>query len=147
MSEQQAMEYLMQQAIGTIRDMSAHELAGMLHHAPVSLDGPDSPGAEFLRGVRDAVTESLTDDPANLDSDEWHHEQMDSTVPIYTYEAWRTFIDLQGWESDHAEEVEGLTTQSVQAVLYYLAEEVILALLDHVRTEMGDADDTDPYDD
>lgn len=139
----------LEQAVETIKGMTAHELTGMLHHAPVSLDGFTSPGANFLLEVRDKVAEKLEDDPANVGSDSWQHEAADGAVPIYTYEAWKTFIDLQGWESDHVEEVSGLTTESAQAVLYYLADEVIHALLDHIRDvwdEEEDSDIDDEYD-
>lgn len=136
----------LQQAVETIKGMTVHELAGMLHHAPVSLDGLESPGAVFLRDVRDAVAEALENDPANLDGDEWQHEAADGAVPIYTYEAWKTFIDLQGWESDHAEEVFGLTTESAQAVLYYLADEVMMALIQGVRDHVAEYDGPDEYD-
>ena len=69
-----------------------------------SPDGPESPGAVFLTGVRDDMVERI--ESANdgtgllLDMSDDVSEVADAAVPTYIRDLWATFVDLGAWDED-----------------------------------------------
>ena len=82
----------------TIATLNGNQLA---HRADCySPDSPDSPGAEYLGRVRDAVLE-LAERHDNADDimDEIH-EAVDGAISVGTHEQWQAFVDLGAYEVD-----------------------------------------------
>ena len=106
-------------------------------------DSPDSPGAQFLEQVQDAVVE-LTEhkpdtEPDDMDYDGAVHELADSAVPVYTHEFWQTFVDLAAYAEDTSdygplEDVE----QTCKVGVYMIAERLAHALLAEWWTDDDD---------
>lgn len=108
---------------------------------PASLE---SPGALFLLRIQDAVREVIDE---NGDRDDLF-EQVDSAVPIGTWELWRTFVDLAAWQAfdDYREDSgtndvsnahgDGMTAQAAVA-LFTIGER----LADQLFEEREDNDD------
>jgi hypothetical protein len=82
---------------------AAERIAAMPGYALAELascatpDGPDSPGAQWLRSVAADTLEAWTYDPLQ-DPGDAAHSIADAAVPVYTYPAWRIFVDLGGWQ-------------------------------------------------
>jgi hypothetical protein len=72
--------------------LSPYELARIAECAEP--DSKDSPGAEFLRGIADAVAE--VDQPKDDAIDTIAYDIANAAVEAlpYSYDLWRTFIDL-----------------------------------------------------
>lgn len=74
---------------------NAYVLAGMADCA--SPDTFESMGAQFLTAVAEATVESTNYDD---DRDDIPWTAADQCVPVYTYDVWRTFVDLGAWQED-----------------------------------------------
>lgn len=119
----------------TTTERTAYELACMAEVA--SPDGPDSPGAKWLRYVEQIAMEAIE---YGADLGEDVHEYADSAVPVYTYERWQVFVDLAAYEEDD----EGLCgpdddmTQRAGVALYVIAARLIAALGEDVTDDDED---------
>ncbi|WLW38616.1 hypothetical protein [Streptomyces phage Verabelle] len=134
-------------SIETIKDLKFWHLSSMVD--VTSPDGEDSPGASFLKGVRDSVVEQveyLVEQGSTVEEavesiryNGSDGEIADSAVPIYTYLKWQTFTDIAAWEVDLAEitdvsEPMDLDKQSNLA-LYLVASNLVSMLLDEAESE------------
>jgi hypothetical protein len=131
----------------SIESVKALEFWHLSHLVDVtSPDGQESPGAVFLRGIRDSVIEQVEylveageDVESAVESLRYNggdSEIADGAVPIYTYLKWQTFTDLAAWEVDLAEitdvsEPMDLDKQSNLA-LYLIASNLVSILLDEL---------------
>lgn len=108
--------------------------------------GPDSvtsPGASFLRLVAGDVIERveyMIEQDADLESVDWEdeaHEAADSCVPIYTYEMWKTFVDLCAWQEDINEtfpiaDIDGMNDMA-QIALFIIGERLARSVLEKLE--------------
>lgn len=104
----------------------------------------DSPGADFLRRVRDDVSEHIRDvtDKADLlrfREGDAPHEIADSAVPIYNTDRWAAAGDLCAWQEDVSEygEPEDLM-QAVSWALYAIALRLVDALVEDACENVED---------
>lgn len=106
---------------------SAYVLAGMADCA--TPDSLDSIGAQFLTAVAQATVESLEYDD---DRDDIPWTAADQCVPIYTYDVWRTFVDLAAWREDPTElGADGSDMeQAAKVCLFAIGERLAAAVLD-----------------
>lgn len=121
-----------------------------------SPDGPDSPGAQFLARVAEAVAEHCNQYAGTPeDGDDWPlivgeltdgdaaHEIANSAVPICTHDQWATFVDLGAYNEDLTGwgEINGdnLTDSVAGVALYMIADRLVRALAE----ELTEALDTD----
>lgn len=133
----------LQDALNEINELTAYDLARMVDDTGVSTpDSDTSPGAEFLTSIRDAVTEYFDHQPDHVDSDVEWSEEIDSSVPVYTHQVWKTFIDVTAYQTEWAEEQSELSTQAAMATLAMLAEELAQALHAEIQDQVR-ADDDD----
>jgi hypothetical protein len=143
--------------LDAVREMTVHALANNVS----DISGPDevnSPGAQFLDRVRDAVIESLEWKTQNDDVDLAHaarrlredsHELADGAVPIYTFNRWETFVDLGAWQVD-IEEYRGGgedMTQLAGIALYEVARTLTDSLCEYVETYFSELEDEGEQDD
>ncbi|WJN63166.1 Ocr-like antirestriction protein [Streptomyces phage phiScoe44] len=134
-------------SIETIKDLKFWHLSHMVD--VTSPDGEDSPGASFLKGIRDSVVEQveyLVEQGSTVEEavesiryNGSDSEIADGAVPIYTYLKWQTFTDIAAWEVDLAEitdvsEPMDLDKQSNLA-LYLVASNLVSMLLDEAESE------------
>jgi hypothetical protein len=82
----------------TIATLNGNQLA--YRTGCYSPDGPDSPGAEYLGRVRDAVLELVERHDNARDIMDEIHEAIDGAIPDGTHEQWQTFVDLGAYEVD-----------------------------------------------
>lgn len=99
-----------------------------------------SPGARWILGVRDALTEAVDYDHADDETvaetiDRMRdrgitHEIADGAVPIYTYDRWVIFTELQAYLEDPSElGYEGTDMTELAGVcLYMIAERIVESL-------------------
>jgi len=139
--------------MGTITDeltadiarRSAFNLAGDAECA--SPDTSDSPGADFLKGVRDSVLDQWesVDDIHEPNYAGTVHEIADAAVPIYTHNMWSAFVDLAAYQEDPTElGVNGSDMgQAAGVCLYMIAERLAYALF----AEIAEAIDEDAAND
>jgi hypothetical protein len=66
-------------------------------------DSTTSPGAVWLRSVRDAFVEALKQADEGSYLTDIITEVADNCVPIYTHEMWRIFVDLGAYSVDISE--------------------------------------------
>lgn len=135
-------------ALATINNFSAYRLANMATVA--TPDAVDSPGAQFLTSVRDALVEWVeyvrdTYDAQSLPETAQDDalEQVDSAMPAYTHQLWQTFTDLAAYDDESAGEFDGGTmTETVSYVLARIAERVFVALAEeYVSAYVAEQDD------
>jgi hypothetical protein len=88
-----------QQAHEAIHTASPWDLSGLSYGDCGSPDRPDSAGAVWLRQVRDSALEAWTWAEQHDDTVD-RVETAGEAVPVYTYEVWRVFADLAGWQVD-----------------------------------------------
>lgn len=102
-----------------------------------SPDREDSPGAHYLEMVADSVVEAVE---YGDDRDDIPWAAADQCVPVYTYNVWRTFVDLGAWQEDPTElGCDGSDMeQAAKVCLYAIGERLAAAVLD----DMGEADDS-----
>ena len=99
-----------------------------------SPDSEDSPGARFLGLVADNVVEAVENDD---NRDDIPFQAADECVPIYTYDVWRTFVDLAAWQEDPTElgrdgsDME----QAAKVCLYIIGERLAAAVLDDMGSD------------
>ena len=101
-------------------------------------DSEDSPGAHFLEMVADSVVEAVEYDD---DRDDIPSQAADECVPIYTYDVWRTFVDLAAWQEDPTElGADGSDMeQAAKVCLYIIGERLAWAILEDMGSEDDDA--------
>jgi hypothetical protein len=106
--------------------LNHHQLAGLADCADP--DGPNSPGAKFLRSVAHSVAEGIA---YGTDLEDLVWETADSCVPIYTHELWLTFVDLCAYRED-IENNTGDSDMEHQAriALYQIGERLAQALVE-----------------
>jgi len=136
----------------TIRERSAYGLSSDVREYVTGPDKLDSPGADMLTEARDAVVEALewegfADDPASAidrvaDS---IGEIMDAVPSVYTWDIWRTFVDLGIFMNSPEDlDIYGVggddMTQTASAMLHRVCELLGYALLDELRGDL-DAED------
>lgn len=124
----------------SITDLNAYELARMA--SVYSPDGPDSPGAKFLVGLRDEIVD-LTDESDDFDSElimDHFRERID-TYLIYTSEVWAVFTDLGAWQNENPFGNGDDMTQNAQGILYGIATDLGYALLTEYEEGLEDEDD------
>ena len=94
-----------------------------------SPDSEDSPGAHFLEMVADSVVEAVE---YGDDRDDIPWAAADQCVPIYTYDVWRTFVDLGAWQEDPTElGADGSDMeQAAKVCLFAIGERLAAAVLD-----------------
>jgi hypothetical protein len=112
-----------------MNDNTVWRLARLAECADPDTDA--SPGALFLRRVEDAVRESRQYAEDYDDHNDLVHEIADGAVPVYTFDRWRTFVDLGAWEQDVADLAGGDDdmTQLAGLALYQAARALADALL------------------
>ena len=101
-----------------------------------SPDAVDSPGAQFLASVRDALVEwveyarDIYDVQSLPETAQYDAlEEVDATVPVYTHSLWQTFTDLAAYDDESAGEFDGGTmTETVSYVLARIAERLFVVL-------------------
>lgn len=96
-------------------------------------DSETSPGADFLRWVRDSYVEAREEGRLEERSrDDLFHEIADGAVPIYTHPMFLTFIDLGAYEEDPSELIGPFTEviDGARASLYIIALRLVEALVD-----------------
>lgn len=123
-------------------------------------DSAESPGAAFLRSVRDdtleAISDYLADDPTadldRIDDDGRLHEVADTAVPVYTAERWAIFTDLGAWERDISDYgVSDDMTTACGIALYDIALQLASELVTEVagaiayENELAAHDDDEPW--
>ena len=115
-----------------IADMTAYHLADMADCA--GPDRPDSAGADFLTGVRDAVLDTFGADEDRV------HEIADGAPSVYTHEMWTQFLDLAAYREDPSEFGYGAEDMSKAAAvcLYIIAERLAQTLWDMLREATED---------
>ena len=100
-------------------------------------DTNESPGGQFLRLV-ESTTAEYADGSGGIDWEDVANEIADGCVPVYTYRAWQTFVDLAAWEQDIGELISpetitanaGDLTQTVaMTALYVIGQTLATALL------------------
>ena len=123
------------------------------------VQGPDnreSPGAVFLRSVRDAAVSYYDEAPNVLCENEWAtaadwwhdatHELADNAVPLPTYERWQVFTDLCLWADEATLDIPTLTrfddhgypvdmTAQATAVIYEVAHRLTWIVLTELSKE------------
>ncbi len=125
------------------------------------VQGPDnreSPGALFLRSVRDAAVSYYDEAPNVLrenewatDDDWWHdatHELADNAVPLPTHRRWQVFTDLCLWADEATLDIPALTrdvsagrgeevdmTAQATAVIYEVAHRLTWIILTELTNE------------
>lgn len=137
----------------TIRKRSAYALSGDVSNYVVGPDRLDSPGADMLTEARDAVVEALeeegfADDPESAIDRVADRigEIMDAVPSVYTWDIWRTFVDLGVFtntpdELDVYDMDSSDMTRTASAMLYRVCEYLGYALLDELRGDL-DAEDS-----
>lgn len=118
---------------------NAFELAGLADCA--SPDKLDSLGAQFLTLVADSVRETWAG--ANkVTRRDWQdgdmaHDATDGCVPVYTYDVWRTFVDLAAWQEDVTEygPIDDMERAAMDA-LYMIGERLAMQLLAELAAEV-----------
>lgn len=119
--------------VATLRDLSTWRLADMAD-SPSAPDNESSPGAVFLRSVRDDLADRLeyADDVAIDDFEDEIHEIADSAPDVYTTRRWAEFVDLAAWGEDPTDLGADATDMTAAAgvCLYMIAERLARALLD-----------------
>lgn len=127
-----------------IREMGPYRLAALADcGSPVGLD---SPGAEWLRSVRDAAVECheyFDRERTRFDRDEAVTEIADSAVPVYNIDRWSVFVDLAAWREDPYEVASsGLDmTELAGVALYMIAERLVLAVFEALDDEPDNTDE------
>lgn len=112
---------------------NAYVLAGMADCA--TPDTLESMGAQFLTAVAEATVEATEYDD---DRDEIPWTAADQCVPIYTYDVWRTFVDLGAWQEDPTEYgADGSDMeQAAKVCLFAIGERLSAAVLE----DMGESE-------
>ena len=125
-----------------IANLNAYELARMADvYSPDTLD---SPGAKFLTGLRDDLIEVI-DESDEYDRElimDYFRERIDSHL-IYTFDVWRTFVDLGAWQNENPFGNGDDMTANAQSILYDIAGELGSALLTEYEEDLEDEDEDD----
>jgi len=107
-----------------------------------------SAGAVWCRNVWDAAREAWDQKQFDHESDRLDHdtacELADTLTPVYTHNRWLIFVDLTAYTSEHAEESEsrgGTMTDMAGGVLYDMANDAIVALVEGWRGEVESDED------
>ena len=106
---------------------NAYVLARMADCA--SPDREDSPGAHYLEMVAYSVVEAVENDD---NRDDIPFQAADECVPIYTYDVWRTFVDLAAWQenpTDYGADGSDME-QAAKVCLYIIGERLAAAMLE-----------------
>lgn len=115
-----------------------------------SPDSQDSPGGKLLRGVLRDVRDALESGRLDTeDASDVAHEIADARVPVYTHEAWLTFIDLGAyqedpdggaWDTSHGDgnREGGLTGGVAKVALYQIGRRLAEALFSLAADAEGD---------
>lgn len=75
----------------------------MYEHCDVIYPALDSPGGQWLYQLHNAITEAW--EYGRFGADSWEHrgdvisEMADTAEPVYTYDRWQIFVDLEAWKS------------------------------------------------
>ena len=134
-----------QAVIEEIREYNAFQLAARVGASPDSLE---SPGAQMLVSVRDAVLERLE----YIDADDWEtemeeagHEIADGAPSVYTFTTWQQFVDLGAWQADISELGSGEDdmTRLAMIALYEIARTLVYAIAQEITESLIDPDETD----
>jgi hypothetical protein len=128
-------------AVESIRERVCYDLTDLADCADP--DYGDSPGAQYLRAVRDSVLEWWEDERDTSDPDEASHERVDSLVPIYNHERWTTFVDLAAYHEDLDDFGRPDDMTDAAGVALYL---VGRRLFEALAQELADAKDEDGED-
>ncbi len=130
-------------ALDQTRELTANRLANMAVTA--CPDNDESAGAEFLRGVRNAVINAFDFDPST--NEDAAREIADDSPSIYTYEMWYEFTDLGAFNEDISDLVSEDADMDTRArlSLYVVAERLARDLINEVRDAV-DSDTTNPED-
>ena len=110
---------------------NAYVLARMADCA--SPDSLESMGARFLTAVAESTLDAIQYDD---DRDEIPWTAADQCVPIYTYDVWRTFVDLGAWQenpTDYGADGSDMG-QTAKVCLFAIGERLSAAMLE----DMGD---------
>jgi hypothetical protein len=111
-------------------------------------DALTSPGGNFLDRVRDAFIEAIEylDDPTadeirDLDS----FEYVDSSVPIYTSDLWRTFVDLAAYNEDVSEwgDMGDDLNKAASTALFIIADRLFHGLASDVADSLDEQADVE----
>lgn len=97
-------------------------------------DSSSTPGADFLRGIREACSAAIEEGYADEDS---AHEIADSAVPIYTHKRWGAFVDIGAYEEDPSElgaDASDLTA-AAGVCLYLVAHRLASRLLEEAEED------------
>ena len=129
------------------------------------VQGPDnreSPGALFLRTVRDSTVDfytEATDEHRGTveagDDDWWHehtHHLADEAVPLPTHRRWQVFTDLCLWSDESVLDIPALTrdvsagrgeevdmTAQATAVIYEVAHRLVWIILTELTNDAEEA--------
>lgn len=112
-----------------------------------SPDDETSPGGEFLDSVRTAFVEAVeyltepdADDIRNLDP----FEYVDGSVPVYTSNLWRTFVDLGAYNEDVSEwgDFGDDLNKAASLALFVIGERLFLGLAEDVADSLDEEEDS-----
>jgi hypothetical protein len=115
----------------------------------MSPDSHESAGAQFLTGVRDAVTEAWEAERFDRDSDHCDgdvvSEIADSAPPIYTHTRWQAFVDLGAYreEPEATDEWPADLTEAAGVALYQIAERLAYVLVQQLREAIAEDAEND----
>lgn len=142
------------EALDEIKSMGAWSLARVAGVADP--DDLASPGAEFLKDLRDDLVQRLDyeDDPlvwlahedASYDYCALRSDEMAGEI-VSTYRRWQVFVDLCAYDTD-IEDYVGQEVMDLNALrdvaLAVTGAQVLRALVDHIRTVIRDNTEDDP---
>lgn len=99
-------------------------------------ENPGSPGAVFLHRCADDARDLFDSHPDVRDREDYVSEYAGGAVPVYTYDLWRTFVDIAAWDEDPGEVGEaGDITRAAGYCLYLVAHRLIYAVLEDLAAE------------
>ena len=116
---------------------NAYVLARMADCA--SPDSLESMGARFLTAVAESTLSAIQHDD---DRDEIPWTVADQCVPIYTYDVWRTFVDLAAYNEDPTDlGADGSDMEHAAKVCLYIIGERLAAAILGKMSNGGDDED------
>lgn len=138
----------MSRAVTSIKGLTPYDLADMADVA--SPDNLKSAGAEFLTSIRDDVMEAwereeFDDEDRGNDGDRTH-EIADAAPDIYSHRRMLELIDLAAYNEEIEAELVGSDPTMIDLAglaLYQVAERLVAALLEELRTELAEQMEVD----
>ena len=112
--------------LARVRELNVYQLARMAYCC--SPDADDSPGADFLNIVRDAVHEHHEHDYWSPHPSDDIVDLADLCVPVYTYNLMTTMVELGAYDEDVSEYSPTDIESAARAALYVIAERLMIEI-------------------